>query len=539
LENKVDFNSAVNVIQKIDLIHAELTRLTNLRNDNILTNEYFEYILQIHNLCFEIEHYQGFLDSAVLLVDFYISINDHYALLEVIEKIYDYISLIPEVEKFAWMINELSIKFYMDGMYEKAFTNCLLLYNFAKEYEIERYIVLSYVNRGDIFRLIGSHFEAQEFFLKAIKKYEKAGPDSTSSYLIALENMCESIVENYDNEHKDPLPYFNRIEILIRDFKSFDYTYYVGIRAKYYYKLGDYENATIWFEKCLRLYKDVDSEYDFYKYEKAIEFAKMHYEEKNYCDAKKALEKYDIENLEKDYIRIQMEYLKLSAHLAEKQSDLISAVKYFNEYINLQDDESSKNKSCHSRIERIIKEDEYRQSVKLLRKENLSDHLTKLFNRKKLLQDLKDMLESKDEGVNYVIVMVDLDNFKLINDINGHVAGDKCLQAVGRCLKDICQKYPGSAYRYGGDEFITIHKHNNNMKIQKLGESIRNCIKKLGFYSEKDNIKTFVTSSVGVYGFTANSDLRARDVIKSVDELMYKVKNNRKDAVSVENTISQ
>lgn len=53
------------------------------------------------------------------------------------------------------------------------------------------------------------------------------------------------------------------------------------------------------------------------------------------------------------------------------------------------------------------------------------------------------------------VVFIDLDNFKSVNDINGHQAGDTCLQKVAEVITE-CVTGKGKLYRYGGDEFVAI-----------------------------------------------------------------------------------
>lgn len=81
------------------------------------------------------------------------------------------------------------------------------------------------------------------------------------------------------------------------------------------------------------------------------------------------------------------------------------------------------------------------------------DELTKTKNRKCFSEHLQE-LESLDS-----IIILDVDNFKHVNDTFGHVKGDRVLEDVGKFLVDICgDEY--DAYRYGGDEFIILPKRN-------------------------------------------------------------------------------
>ena len=80
------------------------------------------------------------------------------------------------------------------------------------------------------------------------------------------------------------------------------------------------------------------------------------------------------------------------------------------------------------------------------------DYLTRLFNRRKFQEDLEHTLEKKGSGA---VFLLDIDDFKNINDTQGHSFGDEVLVALARLLEQ--QKPPGSTvYRFGGDEFVIV-----------------------------------------------------------------------------------
>ena len=83
----------------------------------------------------------------------------------------------------------------------------------------------------------------------------------------------------------------------------------------------------------------------------------------------------------------------------------------------------------------------------------LADHdpLTGLFNRRKFAENLRNLLEEGQVGA---VFMLDLDDFKNINDTQGHVFGDQVLQFVAKQLRNICPQ--ATAYRFGGDEFLLL-----------------------------------------------------------------------------------
>ncbi len=538
MDKRKDFGSTLNVVEKIDLLHSEITRLVELSDKKQLGEQHLNYVTEIFETCIRIEHYQGILDSGMLLVDLLISLNDLYLASVITNKTFGYVSFVPDVDGFARLINTMASAFYMDGAYEKSFIELVKLHNFATEYEIEEAIIISAVNRGDILRLIGAHSEAQEHFSSVIKKYENNGEVNKSIYETALLNMCESIIESNENITRTEI-YFEKILALLEGVEdSFGYAYYASIKAKYLHLVGSFGEAKELFYQCLDVYKGVNE--DFYKFETVMAFARILYMEKAYAECLELLKTFDIEKTDVESTKLRMISHELNARSFEALNDLQNAIIHFKIFLDYQGDDSDRKEGQLNSIRRVIKEDEYRQRVKKLHEENITDQLTKIYNRKKLLADIKQIfVDEKDTYGNYAILMLDLDNFKLINDYNGHVAGDKCLQQVGRVLKEVCDIYHGTSYRYGGDEFFILFTSPFAIDLFEVGEHIRKSIESLEISAVVDDEVIIVTASVGVLGFENNRETRAREIINEVDKLMYTAKRNSKNATVIKNNVVQ
>lgn len=88
-----------------------------------------------------------------------------------------------------------------------------------------------------------------------------------------------------------------------------------------------------------------------------------------------------------------------------------------------------------------------------------TDSLTETNNRREFEKHIKTL----DENDRATLILIDIDNFKMINDAFGHVAGDNALIRVAKALKDQCKKRAAFLARYGGDEFvIVLHTDNYN-----------------------------------------------------------------------------
>jgi len=152
------------------------------------------------------------------------------------------------------------------------------------------------------------------------------------------------------------------------------------------------------------------------------------------------------------------------------------------------------------------------------------DPLTKLYNRQYLFLKLKEELNRfKRYETSFSILMIDLDNFKAINDSFGHQKGDEILSKFGNILEkskrelDICA-------RYGGEEFIIILPHTDIKESFKIAERLRLIIVKK---FQSDNL----TVSMGISN-CPKSGKSIESLIKKADDSLYKSKSMGKNRVS-------
>ncbi|WP_171832184.1 GGDEF domain-containing protein [Oceanispirochaeta sp. M1] len=164
-----------------------------------------------------------------------------------------------------------------------------------------------------------------------------------------------------------------------------------------------------------------------------------------------------------------------------------------------------------------------------LRQIVLIDELTGISNRIAFRNAMEKMEKDSCDNT-YIFVMIDLDNFKLINDSLGHVAGDNCLIAFSSILKKNC----GDAipFRYGGDEFSILFK---NTTLEKVLESCANIQKEFKSNDQIINSELPLSASIGVASYecgTAPSRL-----ITNSDKALYQSKTV-KNKVTVFNEFS-
>lgn len=158
-----------------------------------------------------------------------------------------------------------------------------------------------------------------------------------------------------------------------------------------------------------------------------------------------------------------------------------------------------------------------------------SDPLTGLYNRRYLSELIKRLEADGEMPSGSALVMLDLDNFKIINDTHGHLAGDMILTKTGTTIKKHIRK-TDIACRYGGDEFLVFLPGANETAARSIAESIRNDILADFTYSETgEEIK--ITVSIGI------SENRLDDSFDGLflraDAALYQAKKMGRNRISV------
>jgi len=159
-----------------------------------------------------------------------------------------------------------------------------------------------------------------------------------------------------------------------------------------------------------------------------------------------------------------------------------------------------------------------------LKKMTITDGLTQLHNHNHLHYKLDEEINrAKRYGNKLSIIMLDIDQFKSVNDSHGHQVGDKTLASVGKIIKKSLREIdiPG---RYGGEEFLVILPHTGLENSFITAERIRKTIESAAF--EEVGLK--ITVSGGVAEFQME---RAHHLIDKADKLLYKAKQKGKNRI--------
>lgn len=168
------------------------------------------------------------------------------------------------------------------------------------------------------------------------------------------------------------------------------------------------------------------------------------------------------------------------------------------------------------------------QRISELEKILTIDELSQLENRRGFLTRFKSELErtNRKENLGGLLVMIDLDHFKTINDTFGHSAGDEAIRVVGAYLKNTARSMDCTA-RLGGDEFIILMP-NTSMDIafdraHKIGQSLNNMSFKW------NGNKILIRASIGLKEYKRGDTIES--IIEDADNSMYADKEMKKHAV--------
>jgi diguanylate cyclase (GGDEF)-like protein len=151
-----------------------------------------------------------------------------------------------------------------------------------------------------------------------------------------------------------------------------------------------------------------------------------------------------------------------------------------------------------------------------------TDALTSMKNRD---YSLKALELAENSGKSFNVIMLDIDNFKDINDTYGHDVGDRVLKHVSSSLKSYCNSYGILASRYGGEEFLIVTFFHTFEQTLRMAECLRIDICDANYLQAKR-----VTISLGVAKARDNEDYMS--VIKRADEALYMSKNAGRNQVS-------
>ncbi len=165
--------------------------------------------------------------------------------------------------------------------------------------------------------------------------------------------------------------------------------------------------------------------------------------------------------------------------------------------------------------------------LKEQQRKNKQDALTKLNNRAAFDEHFaKEMVRFHQNKFDLAIAVIDIDNFKRINDTYGHTTGDKTLQVIAKTMQNLQSKHVFTA-RYGGEEFVIIFSKTAKTELIKSLEWLRIKIASLPFKFKQDRVT--ITLSIGATHVHVDDNIH--QAFERADKGLYQAKNSGKNKV--------
>ena len=177
-----------------------------------------------------------------------------------------------------------------------------------------------------------------------------------------------------------------------------------------------------------------------------------------------------------------------------------------------------------------------------LRRTAATDALTGVANRRQFDESLeREWSSARRAGDAVSLLMIDVDHFKLYNDLYGHPQGDDCLRHVTQALLSACRNPAGLVARYGGEEFMMLLPRTPRYDAKHTAHQVLDTVAALGIFHEVTRTTHYVSVSVGVGCFDDASACWAKDslmpdasaLVKASDRALYSAKQAGRSQVKL------
>ncbi|MEO8383174.1 MAG: sensor domain-containing diguanylate cyclase [Acidobacteriota bacterium] len=175
------------------------------------------------------------------------------------------------------------------------------------------------------------------------------------------------------------------------------------------------------------------------------------------------------------------------------------------------------------------------------------DDLTGLYNDRWFHVRLTETLtDARRSGKQAILLFLDLDRFKVINDCHGHLAGSQVLREVGFLLKRIVHQPEATVARYGGDEFVLVLPETSMEEALRICEEIRQAVestvflaREWGFSMSPLHLSGVLSASIGIAPYVPDPntnlpvEIEKGELLRRADAAMYRAKSLGKNQCAV------
>lgn len=312
-----------------------------------------------------------------------------------------------------------------------------------------------------------------------------------------------------------------------RELNGLDHNLTFSVEGDYFYSKGNYDQAIIFYEELLKskiLISDnklLETKRKLAKsyrmtgdYESSSKYFDIYQEESKKISEKRAANSSAVLLAELQYDHSEMERKSLEKELmiSKKEIDFNRKARFLESSIAF----------LLLMITVLLYIHIKKQKAKNLKLEALAntDDLTQVMNRRSILNELDKCINTSNSI--FTVAILDIDNFKSINDTHGHQVGDEILVSFAQLARTFLRK-SDLIGRYGGEEFFVIFKDTDLMNAQSTMNRFLNEIQDFTFPSVKK-----VTFSAGISEYNNHE---SHEIINCADKKLYMAKNNGRNQI--------
>ena len=169
-----------------------------------------------------------------------------------------------------------------------------------------------------------------------------------------------------------------------------------------------------------------------------------------------------------------------------------------------------------------------------LMQETVVDGLTGVGNRRAFDAALERFWLSSLRSRSHIsLIMIDVDYFKLFNDLYGHIEGDDCLKSIAKALTSELPRATDFVARYGGEEFAVVLSSTDLLGATLVADRLRKKIEQLKIQHKKSTVSQYVSISVGVSSVIPERNMGRKNLVLSADKALYEAKGKGRNRVAV------
>jgi two-component system, cell cycle response regulator len=185
---------------------------------------------------------------------------------------------------------------------------------------------------------------------------------------------------------------------------------------------------------------------------------------------------------------------------------------------------------ARNQIRRKFYQDQLRSDLGHALEMALTDPLTGFYNQRYLMRHLHGLLNDGGAPGGVVVMMIDVDHFKEINDRWGHLTGDTALQTIAATLRRRVRVVDAIA-RYGGEEFVVVMRGTTRVEAASAAERLRAAIAEMPFEPEP-GVRHPMTVSIGI-ACCDDQSMTAEQLLAAADQALYQAKRRGRNRIEL------